>query len=146
MPPAPKEPEKFDPSKPLKNARGGADDSKPELGNPYFPRYGSVDAHNFFVWLGIEDFLARQTGKNALKLAKAWSHFMQAALGVGRVPRPRVDVVPEAGDAPDVAERSPASAAGNVDRGSFSYGNPFSDHYATVANQMAQGARSVHNS
>lgn len=136
---------KSDPNKPLQHVRAGQDDSKPDLGNPYFPRYGSIEAHNFFVRLGIEEFLAKQTGKNALKLAKAWSHFMQATLGVARVQRPRVDVMPEAGDTPDVGERNIASAAGSVNRGSFSYENPFADHYAMVANQMHKGASSTYS-
>lgn len=135
----------MDPNNPLKDLRAGQDDSRPDLGNPYFPRYGSIEAHNFFVWLGIEDFLARQTGKNALKLAKAWSHFMQATLGVANVARQRVDVMPEAGDTPDVGERNIASAACSVNRGTFSYENPFADHYAMVVNQMHRGASSTYS-
>lgn len=141
LPSAPKEPEKFDPNKPLKNVRAGQDDSKPDLGNPYFPRYGSIEAHNFFVRLGIEEFLAKQTGKNALKLAKVWSHFMQAALGVARVPRPRVDVTflqtqidPDL--APDVAESEFKSKSPGAD---------WNSHYDMVAAQMHKGASSTYS-
>lgn len=142
---APQAPEKVDPNKPLKDVRAGPDDSKSDLGNPYFPRYGSQVDHDYFVQLSVDDFLNKQKGKNALRIAKAWLHFQQAAMGL-RVGRSSGNVQPEAGDAPDVVERSLASGAGSVDRGSFSYDNPFSGHYDSVVRQMAQSAAAVHNS
>lgn len=145
LPSAPQTPEKADPNKPLKNVQAGEDDSKPDLGNPYFPRYGSQEEHDYFVHLSVDDSLNKQKGKNALRKAKAWLHFEQAAMGL-RVPRSPGNVQPEAGDVPNVTEHSLASAAGSVDRGSFSYDNPFSDHYASVVRQMAQSAAAVHNS
>lgn len=130
---------KTDPNKPLRYVRAGQDDSKPDLGNPYFPRYGSIEAHNFFVRLGVEEFLAKQTGKNALKLVKAWSHFMQAALSVARVQRPRVDVTflqtqidPDL--APDVGESEFRSK---------SLGADWNSHYDMVAAQAFKSASST---
>lgn len=133
--------EKADPNKPLKNARAGENDSNTDLGNPYFPRYGSAEAHHFFVKLGIEDFLARQTGKNALRLAKAWSAFINATLGVGSVGRPRVDVtflqtLMDPDLAPDVGES---------DFKSKSLGAEWNDHYARVAAQAARGGSSTYS-
>ncbi len=141
MPPGPPEPKKAEPDKPLQNVRTGQDDSRPNLGNPYFPRYGSREVHDFFVRLGVEEFLARQVGKNALKLAKAWSHFMQAALGVARIPRSRVDVTflqplidPDL--APDVAEFEYKSRSPGAD---------WNSHYDIVAAQMHKGAASTYS-
>lgn len=141
LPSAPQTPEKADPNKPLKNVQAGEDDSKPDLGNPYFPRYGSAEAHHFFVKLGIDDFLARQVGKNALRLAKAWSVFINATLGVGRVGRPRVDptflqtqIDPDL--APDVGES---------DFKSKSLGAEWNDHYGRMAAQAAKSATSTYS-
>lgn len=81
------------------------DDLQPWITNKDHPRFG--DDWQYYTNLIRTDFHNQQTLKNALKLAKAWSHFMQAALGVGKLPRLKVDVLPEPGDAPDIAEDAP---------------------------------------
>lgn len=73
--------------------------------NTDHPRFGND--WRYYVNLVVTDFHNRHSWKNTLRLAKAWSHFMQAALGVGKLPRLRVDILPEPGDAPDIAENGP---------------------------------------
>lgn len=141
LPAAPQKPAKADPNKPLKNARAGESDTP----QSYFRRFGNFEDHTYFVHLIGEAFLAKQVGKNALRLAKAWSHFMQAAMGL-RVTRSPGNVQPETGETPDVGDRDLKSMAGNVDRGSFAYDNPFADHYATIAAQMQRGAAATYSS
>jgi hypothetical protein len=120
------------------------DDLQPWITNKSHPRFG--DDWRYYVNLIRTDFHNQQTLKNALKIAKAWSHFCQAALGVGKVPPARSDVMPERGDTPDVQERHSKSAAGEVSGRYFSYENPFSNHWDMVFQQMAQGSAAVYKS
>lgn len=80
------------------------------LENSNHPRFGND--WRYYVNLVVTDYHNRQTWKNALRLAKAWSHFMQAALGVGKLPHLRLDILPERLTDNDlnVAEGSPDSS------------------------------------
>lgn len=118
------------------------EDLQPWVTNKDHPRFG--DDWRYYVHLVRAHFHNQQTSKNALKLAKAWHHFMQAALGVGKLPALRLDVAPEPGDAPDVGEREAKSEAGRVEGRFFSYDNPFSNHYDMVAQQIAQSGVSTY--
>lgn len=105
--------------------------------NPYFPRFGSAWQHSYFVRMIADAFVEKKDGEATILMMKAWNHFIQAALGLGGVPRPRVDIAEVQGDAPDIAERLSKTQASGAN---------WDDHYKLVADQMQKSAASTYPS
>ncbi len=131
--------EKFDPDKRITGKLPHAKDPK-----SYFPRFGTQQWHDFLIRAIAGDFLGRKEGNNTLKVAKAFSHFKAAAMGL-HVGRQRLDVSLEEGDTPNISEYEMKSQANVVSGKYFSYNNPFSDHYQLLADQLVKAGMSTYD-
>lgn len=134
----------LDPNTPLDKIQPGPDDAKPSwIEDVYHPKNGFEFAYR--NRLTAEDFLQRKNNRFWLIALKAATHLKQSILGVGRVPRPRVDAAYTnhlATEIPDIGETAPPSAENIAWQTAKS--PPPSAPENRVVNQMSTGAKAVY--